>query len=281
MDMRMPEFIAPCSTTSGSNTKTTDEVRWAPSLLDAAHEDAVEAFQRAIHGFARRLSPQDGARFLLALDSAVYSWIGEAAIAAEQAAGNSSHPKHRLIQYHDFFLERITENETVLDLGCGWGVLAARLLHDARARVIGIDLDAANLDRARSLGLDRLVQADILDIAAGKVSLPVDILPNTERVDAIILSNVLEHLPRRPEVLRQLADRFESPRFLIRVPAFDRDWRVPYKRELGVEWRLDVTHEIEHTESELRAELTEAGFEIESLDRQWGEFYAVAHPRPR
>ena len=254
------------------------EVRWQPALLEASHEQAVDAFQRAIHGFARRLSPHDGARFLLALDSAIYSWIGESAIRAERAAGRNAHPKHRLIDYHAFFLDHINPGETVLDLGCGWGVLAARIAAERSATVIGVDLSDANLQRARSLGLERTHLADILDLASGAETLPEAVLGAGERVDAIILSNVLEHLPERPRVLSQLSARFAGARLLIRVPAFDRDWRVPFKREMGVEWRLDVTHEIEHTEAELRGELEAAGLAVTTLERRWGEFYAVALP---
>ena len=33
------------------------------------------------------------------------------------------HPKHKIIKYHDFFLENINETDKVLDLGCGIGHL--------------------------------------------------------------------------------------------------------------------------------------------------------------
>jgi hypothetical protein len=59
---------------------------------------------------------------------------------------------------------------------------------------------------------------------------------------------------------------------------FEREWPVPYKKELGVEWRLDPTHEIEYTEKELQEELFEAGLDILSLDIRWGEFYVVVTP---
>jgi hypothetical protein len=59
---------------------------------------------------------------------------------------------------------------------------------------------------------------------------------------------------------------------------FEREWPVPYKKELGVEWRLDPTHEIEYTQKELQDELFEAGLGISSLDIRWGEFYVVAVP---
>jgi hypothetical protein len=64
--------------------------------------------------------------------------------------------------------------------------------------------------------------------------------------------------------------------FLIRVPAFDREWRVPWKKELGVEWRLDPTHETEYTLPQLEAELREAGLRVADCVTRWGEYWVRA-----
>ena len=40
------------------------------------------------------------------------------------AFGNGIHPKHRLTDYHDFFVENIEDKETVIDVGCGYGAVA-------------------------------------------------------------------------------------------------------------------------------------------------------------
>jgi len=95
-----------------------------------------------------------------------------------------------------------------------------------------------------------------------------------EKFDVVILSNVLEHLPGRPLFLRCLYETFQPERFLIRVPLFERDWRVPLKKELGVEWRLDRTHEIEYTQESFEAEIEEAGLVIAHLEVRWGEIWA-------
>ena len=36
--------------------------------------------------------------------------------------GNGVHPKHSLIGYHNFFIDRIINGEVVLDVGCGSGL---------------------------------------------------------------------------------------------------------------------------------------------------------------
>ena len=38
--------------------------------------------------------------------------------------GNGIHPKHKLTKYHYFFIERIKNGETVIDIGCGYGAVA-------------------------------------------------------------------------------------------------------------------------------------------------------------
>ena len=69
-------------------------------------------------------------------------------------------------------------------------------------------------------------------------------MPN-QKFDVIILSNVLEHIENRIEFLQKIKNL--APKILIRVPMINRDWITLYKKELGVEWRLDKTHYIEYT----------------------------------
>jgi hypothetical protein len=93
-----------------------------------------------------------------------------------------------------------------------------------------------------------------------------------------MLSNVLEHLDRRPELLRYLNENFRPKIFLIRVPMFEQEWLVPYKKELGIESRLDSTHKTEHTEDEFCKELAKANLKYTEKIFKWGEMYAVAVP---
>ena len=55
----------------------------------------------------------------------------------------------------------------------------------------------------------------------------------------------------------------------------DRDWITLYKRQMGVEYRLDKTHVIEYTFDGLVNELGEAGLGIDSYRIRYGEIYAV------
>ena len=105
----------------------------------------------------------------------------------------------------------------------------------------------------------------------------------TDRVDGqfdvLVLSNVLEHLVDRPALLRKWVQWYQPRRVLIRVPAFDREWRAPWKKELGVDWRLDDTHETEYTHAQLTDELREGGLEITETVTRWGEYWVCTTPR--
>lgn len=241
------------------------EVRWEPALLDAP-SDAVEAWARSIHGYAKRLPAKERAAFVMALDSALYSMQGEAAVALE-----GLHPKHRLMRYHDFFVERIARGERVIDLGSGVGALAASIAQRCGAHVTGMDWSSKNLAKAREIAEARALRPA-----------PVYVLGDITKdrtegeFDVVILSNVLEHIADRPARLSMWRRWYKAKRFLVRVPAFDRDWRVAWKKELGVEWRCDLTHETEHTREQLRAELEEAGLRERELVACWGEYWVVA-----
>lgn len=245
-------------------------VRWDSALLDAPTEGAVGEWARSVRGFARRLAARDRAAFLMALDSALYDLQGESAV--EACAG--LHPKHRLMNYHDFFVRRTARGERVIDLGSGNGAVACSVARESGATVVGVELNPANAEaarrRAEAEGL-----ADSVRFVEGDITR--DRVPG--RFDAVVLSNVLEHVPDRARLLRQWAGWYAPSRFLIRVPAFDRDWRTPWKRELGVEWRLDPTHETEYTLDSLEREATEAGLTIGERVINWGEYWVVAVPR--
>ena len=56
---------------------------------------------------------------------------------------------------------------------------------------------------------------------------------------------------------------------------FNRDWITPYKKEMGIEWRLDNTHCTEYTWESFCEEMLEAGMTIKEQVVMWGEIYAV------
>lgn len=251
----------------GASSAVAEGVRFEPALLNAEVEQAVTAWVRPLRGFARRLPAQKRAQFVMALDTPLYHLQGETAVEAD----GGLHPKHRLMRYHDFFADRIGRGERVIDLGCGVGALAASIAERCEAAVVGVDLSEPTLEQARSRVAERGLAARIEYIQGDITALRVP-----GRFDVVVLSNVLEHITDRPERLRMWREWYGDPRFLIRVPAFDREWRVPWKKELGVEWRLDPTHETEYTQAQLEQELQQAGLQMRECIVRWGEYYTVA-----
>lgn len=173
------------------------------------------------------------------------------------------HPKHRILNYHKFFLDNISEGDTVLDIGCGNGFLAHDLSRKAKM-VVAIDILEKNIKVAKekfaSSNLEYLIgDAKTYDFK--------------EKFDIIVLSNVLEHIENRIEFLKKTKKL--APKVIVRVPLLTRDWLSVYKKENGCEYRLDSTHFIEHTEESFREEIEKAGMSIENYFIKFGELYSV------
>ena len=207
------------------------------------------------------LSPEEALRLLFRVQAALYPVLGRKAV----EYGGGTHTKHRHTRYHDFFTSRVQKGERVLDVGCGIGAVAFDIAERSGASVVGIDLSHDNIETARKrYGHPRVeyrVQDGVRDGQDG-------------RFDVVVLSNILEHLPERPDFLRRLQQAARPSKMLIRVPLFERDWQVPLKRELGVEWRLDPTHETEYTLESFVDEITRAGCRIVHQEVRWGEIWA-------
>ena len=175
------------------------------------------------------------------------------------------HVKHRLMRYHDFFVDRIRPGERVLDIGSGNGAVAHSVATRSSAVVVGLDLNKDNVASAR-----RMFPHSSLTFVVGEA--PEDI--PAERFDVVIMSNVLEHLEHRVEFLRLAQERVSPSRWLLRVPMFDREWRVAMRKELGLYYFGDPTHATEYTQASFEVEMQEASFKINELQINWGEIWA-------
>jgi SAM-dependent methyltransferase len=226
---------------------------------------SLPVFEKLIYrNIARRagqLPANEALRMLFRLDAELYSLQGKTAV----AYGNGTHPKHRHLNYHDFFIQRIQSSQRVLDIGCGIGAVAFDVAQKTGAQVVGIDFSERNILQARSMYAHPLVEYRIGDALKE--------LPG-ESFNVVILSNVLEHLPERSDFLRRVQQIIKPEYILIRVPLFERDWRVPLKKELDVEWRLDPTHETEYTLESFAEEVSSAGLSVAHLEVRWGEIWA-------
>lgn len=210
--------------------------------------------------------PSEALRELLTIDSDLTGQLDLAAL----AYGNGIHVKHRLMRYHDFFVERIQDAERVLDIGCGYGAVAHSIATRTGAYVTGLDMEPGNVSLARAR-----FQHERLTFAIGEAPRT---LPEG-RFDVIVLSNVLEHIEKRADFLRRVQTTLSPARWLIRVPTFNRDWRPPLRSELGLFAFSDPTHYTEYTRESFDTEMADAGFRVRHLQVNWGEIWAeVARP---
>ncbi len=193
------------------------------------------------------------------LHNSCYRNISRFAVMAE----GGIHPKHRLMNYHQFFVDNVDPQDAVLDIGCGNGFLTYDIAKKARS-VTAMDLNEKNIEFAK-----RNFNKENIEYICGDATK----FDFKRRWDVITLSNVLEHIEDRHGFLLRIKGL--ANKFLVRVPVLNRDWLTYYKKELGVEYRLDLTHKIEYTMESFQEELEKVGMRIERTSIQFGEIWAV------
>ena len=162
-----------------------------------------------------------------------------------------------------FFRDAIGRGKRVLDLGCRSGALTRHLL-DGNS-VVGLDVDAAALEKASALGIEPL-QADVEE------PLPLE----DARFDAVVAGELFEHL-RFPDALVAEIRRVLRPGGVLvgSVPnAFRIQSRLRFLRGRAPE--DDPTHLRMFSPQALRELL--AGFEDVHLTYVGGRYRRV-HPR--
>ena len=235
-------------------------LEWLPT------DKKMTVIQHLVSGLLEKLSPRDGMRFLLELDNWLDPRHGMMSVRYDEGV----HTKHRHTGYHDFFINRVAGARRVLDVGCGIGALTFDLAEKGNVQVTAIDQNAESIDTARERfdhpNVDYRTGNALVDLPEGNF-------------DIVVMSNVLEHLPERVEFLGRLREVSGFSKILIRVPLFERDWRVPLKKELGLEWRCDPTHETEYTLESFAEEMSAAGLDVTHQEVRWGEIWAEAMPK--
>lgn len=226
----------------------------------------VQAIVDLIAKKARSLSPEEALKFLFEIDNKLYIIQGEESV----RYGNGVHTKHKHINYHKFFQDNIGKGQNVLDIGSSNGELTFDIAKKANpGKVIGIEIVPSKVKVA-----NKKFKLDNLEYIVGDAT-DSDVLPENIKVHVITLSNVLEHIEFRVEFLTKLRKKYNPEKFLIRVPSFQRDWRVPLKKELGMDYRLDDTHYIEYTKETFEKEIKDSGLLVKDIEYKWGEIWAV------
>jgi 2-polyprenyl-3-methyl-5-hydroxy-6-metoxy-1,4-benzoquinol methylase len=176
---------------------------------------------------------------------------------------NDEHPKYEITKYYQFFLDHVEPTDTVIDVGCGNGIVACKISEKAK-KVMGVDYKAAFIKEAKQNCQKDNVTFLVEDATTYEFN---------ERFDAIILSNVLEHIDERVGLLKKLHRL--SDKLLLRVPMITRDWLAVYKRQKGLEYRLSKDHRLEYSLEDVQHECSESGWQIDEYQIAFGEFWGV------
>ncbi len=179
---------------------------------------------------------------------------------------NGVHPKHRILNYHKFFVDHIETTDSILDIGCAHGNNAADIAAKAK-EVVGIDIEEKYIAVAKK----RFQRPNVTYIVGDATSYNFG-----KKFDKVILSNVLEHIEHRVEFLKKLHPLTNT--ILFRVPLISRDWLPVYKKEQGVESRLDLTHYTEYTLEQAQNELALSGWKFAEYSINFGEIWGVLVP---
>ena len=207
-------------------------------------------------------------RPILKLHSFCYTVAGGMAIQIE----NGVHPKHRIMRYKEWFLDNINKDDIVLDVGCNTGMMP-EVMSQKVAFVYGIEIDPKLIREAKAKRQKNNIEFICADATAYDYT-------KCRSISCVTLSNVLEHIEHRVPFLKKLIEQINwqnegNKKLLIRVPMIDREWITIYKKEMGVDYRLDPTHYTEYTYNQFKEELNNSGVNIIEYTIKFGEIYAV------
>jgi 2-polyprenyl-3-methyl-5-hydroxy-6-metoxy-1,4-benzoquinol methylase len=141
---------------------------------------------------------------------------------------------------------KLVEGKTILDVGCGSGLLSKTLLAKG-FNVTAIDNDYKAVEIAKKKGID----AFVTDINGWQTDL---------KFDCIILGDVLEHIDDDKSAIKKVYEMLKPHGYtIINVPAY----QVLFGKHDNA-----LGHKRRYSNKELKDKLKEAGFTIESI-RHW------------
>ncbi len=160
-----------------------------------------------------------------------------------------------------FLACHLPTDATVLDLGCGDGVLSTWLAANS-ASVVGVDHDLTHL----SLAKNRPARSN-LEFVHGDAG---EFLDRCDREFAVlVLSHVLEHLDDPEAFLSRFSARFEF--VYVEVPDFEASAHNLLRENIGLELSYaDADHISEFGRSELEDMVRTAGLRIVEVERIHG-----------
>lgn len=209
------------------------------------------------------------AKILIKLILRIHSFTYKLSGIYSSILNDGKHPKHKIINYFQWYLDNISEADNVVDIGCNKGYMSYIISSKANY-VYGIEI----LDQYIRYADKTYINNNLEFFCEDATNFDYSKLPYSPSI--IVLSNVLEHIEDRINFLKKIKNNLNKKvKFLIRVPMIDREWIVIYKKQLGLDYRLDKTHFIEYTFDNFKEEIKNAGINIITHEIKWGEIYAI------
>lgn len=224
-----------------------------------------EFIQALILKKAAKLPPREALILFLELDSFLFKQTHGPAIAYNQGV----HPCQRILNYKQYYIDRIQATDVVLDIGSHEGTICKAIAEATGAMVYGVELLKERVEKA----VKENQHPNVEYLHGDALTLPIE-----KQVSTIVLSAVLEHIEHRVDFLKKLVQKYHPRQILIRVPMFTREYRVALRKELGLRYQMDSTHYIEYTRQEFLDEMAEAGLVVADYEIEWGEIYATCVP---
>ncbi len=151
---------------------------------------------------------------------------------------------------------------SILDVGCGTGVLGKYFRTHQQCRVYGIEINQEAYEIAKD-NLDEVTRANVETM---------ELHYETNQFDIVIMGDVLEHLVNPVTAIGKLMQVVKpGGKILITVPNV-RHWKVVYRLVCKDEWRymswgiLDYTHLRFFTKTSIVAMMKENGFQVANAE---------------
>jgi 2-polyprenyl-3-methyl-5-hydroxy-6-metoxy-1,4-benzoquinol methylase len=168
---------------------------------------------------------------------------------------------HRQFEIHSLVLQKVNEQEQVLELGCATGYFS-KALKQKQCVVVGVEYEKMAAKQATSV-CDQVIIANLES--------PLVISTDHKQFDTVLLMDVIEHIIHREQLLKNILPYLSSRGKLIVT--------TPNIAHIAVRWKLlfgdftythqgimDETHVHFFTRKTLVQLLLSCGFEIVEID---------------